>query len=120
MPTIDLTKDNFEKTIEESGIILIEIFAPWCGHCRAFSPIFKKISEKYPDVVFAMVNGDVEPDLVEKNKVTGYPTVVVFRDKVEVYNRAGSLPEDKLDELVAKVKGLDMDQVRKSSEGLTA
>jgi len=120
MPTIDLTNDNFDKTVQESGIILVEIFAPWCGHCRAFSPIFKRVSEKHPDVVFAMVNGDVERDLVEKNKVTGYPTVVAFREKVEVYNRAGSLAEDKLDELVTKVKGLDMDQVRKSSEGLKA
>jgi len=89
MATIDLTTDSFEVTIKDNAIVLIEVFAPWCGHCRQFTPTFKAESEKYPDIVFAMVNVDEEPELVKSLGIRGVPTVLGYKKGIQVHSNSG-------------------------------
>jgi len=113
MPAIDLTKDNFESTILGNNIVIVDFWAPWCGPCRGFAPIFEAASEKHPDIVFAKVNTEVEQELAASFQIRSIPTLMVFRENVILYSEAGSLPAHALDALIEQVMGLDMAQVHK-------
>jgi thioredoxin len=109
--TVDLTKDDFEKAINDNPIVVIDFWAPWCGPCRGFAPIYEKSSEAHPDVVFAKINTDEQQELAGSFGIRSIPTLMVFRDKVILYQQAGALPGNALEQVIAQAKSLDMAKV---------
>ena len=114
MATLELTTENFNETIESNDIVIVDFWAPWCGPCKSFAPTFEAASETHPDVVFAKVNTEDETDLAQGCGIRSIPTLMLFRQKILLFNEAGALPPAQLEDMVAKVKELDMDQVRAS------
>ena len=111
-----LTSKNLEETINENGIVVIDFWASWCGPCQAFKPIFEAASEKHQDAVFASCNTEEETELASMFQIQSIPTLVVFRDGIGIFSQPGMLPAEAIDELLEKVRELDMDQVRAEIE----
>ncbi len=116
MATIDITKDNLQDTIANNEIVIIDFWAPWCGPCKSFAPIYDAASEKHDDVVFAKVNTEDEQELAASFQIRSIPTLMIFRDQIAIFSQAGMLPESALEEVLGKTRELDMDQVRKEVE----
>lgn len=113
MATIDLTKDTFRDTVTKEGIVLVDWWAPWCGPCRAFKPIFEAVSEQHRDVTFAKINTDEQQELAGAFEIRSIPTVMLFRDGVLLFAQPGMLSQPALEELVGKARDLDMVSVHK-------
>lgn len=113
MATTTLTADNFQSTIENKGIVIIDLWAAWCGPCRAFAPIFEAASKKYPDITWGKVDTDAEQDLAAALQIRSIPTLMVFREGILLFAQPGMLPGAAIDQLVEKVRALDMDEVRR-------
>lgn len=122
MATIEIGKDNFRDVVskEVEGIVLLDWWADWCDPCRVFSPVFEEASERHPDIRFGKVDTEKEPELADAFKVRSIPTVMAFRDGFMLWERAGSLAEGELEELIRQVRALDMNQVRQRVEDLQA
>lgn len=119
MATKNLTLSTFKDTIG-SGIVLVDFWAPWCGPCRIFGPVFEKVSEANPDVVFAKVNTEDQQDLAGMFQIQAIPTLMVFRDGILLLQQPGALPAQALQKLIEQVKALDMNQVRAEVKAQTA
>ena len=113
MSVINLTKENFEETIQNNEIVFVDFWAPWCGPCKAFAPTFEAEAKKHPDAVFAKVNTDEEQDLAAAFQIRSIPTLMAFREQIGVFSQPGALPASALTEVVGQVEGLDMEDVRK-------
>jgi thioredoxin 1 len=109
--TVDLTKDNFEQTVKENAMVIVDFWAPWCGPCRGFAPVYEKASEQHLDVVFAKVNTDAEQELAGGFGIRSIPTLMVFRDNVILFQQAGALPANALEQVITQAKALDMAKV---------
>ena len=113
MATINLTKDTFEETVLNNDTVLVDFWAEWCGPCRAFAPVYEKLSEEHPDIVFGKVDTEAEQELAGQFQIRSIPTLMAFRDKIGVFSQPGALPEDVLADLISQINALDMDDVRK-------
>jgi thioredoxin 1 len=112
MATKNLTAAEFTGVTSGEGIVLIDFWAAWCGPCVRFAPVFERVSEKYPDIVFAKVDTEAEPALSQEFDIRSIPTLMAIRDGVLVFQQAGALPESGLESLIKQVRALDMDDVR--------
>jgi thioredoxin 1 len=113
MATVNLTKDTFEDTILNNDTVLVDFWAEWCGPCRMFGPVYEKLSEQHPDIVFGKVDTEAEQELAGYFQIRSIPTLMAFRDQIGIYSQPGALPEEVLADLIDQIKGLDMEEVRK-------
>lgn len=113
MPVLELTQQNFEATVTGNKMVIIDFWAPWCGPCKSFAPVFEAASEQHPDVVFAKINSDDEQALAGHFGIRSIPTIMLFREEIVVFMQPGALPASGLDSVLAQAKALDMEQVRR-------
>jgi thioredoxin 1 len=113
MAVLELTQDNFEATVTGNKMVIIDFWAPWCGPCKSFAPVFEAAAEKHPDVVFAKVNSDDEQALAGHFGIRSIPTIMLFREEIVVFMQAGALPASGLESVLTQARALDMDQVRR-------
>lgn len=113
MPTVALTKDTFSDTVAGHDIVLVDWWAIWCGPCSTFAPVFEAAADRHPDVVFGKIDTETEIELSAAAGITSIPTVMAFREGILVYSQPGALPPAAVDELLSKVRELDMDEVRR-------
>lgn len=111
MPVIEITQENLSETIDNNDIVLIDFWAPWCGPCKTFKPIFHAAAEEHPEAVFATCNTEEQQELAGQFGIRSIPTVMVFREQVGVFGQPGMLPAADLEDVLENVKGLDMKEV---------
>ncbi len=112
MAAINLTEPEFADTVENNEIVLLDFWAEWCGPCKAYGPVYERVSEHFPDVVFGKIDTEAEPQLAQAFNVRSIPTTIAFKEGIGVFIQPGALPEDALRDLVTKLGTLDMDEVR--------
>ncbi|WP_329520573.1 thioredoxin family protein [Spirillospora sp. NBC_01491] len=115
MATVNLTRDTFDDTVGGNGFVLIDFWAAWCGPCRSFAPVYERVSERHPDIVFTKVDTEAEPELAAAFEIGSIPTLAIVRDKVVLYSEPGALPEATLEDLITQARGVDMDEVRREA-----
>lgn len=113
MSTVELDHSNFEETVNGNDIVVVDFWAPWCGPCKSFGPIYEKVSEEIEDAVFAKVNTEDQQELAAHFQIRSIPTLMIFREQIVIFSQPGMVPADGLKDLVAKARELDMDDVRK-------
>ena len=116
MPTIEITAENIKGIVDSNEIVLVDFWAEWCGPCRAFSPVFEQASEKHEDIVFGKCDTSTQAALASAFQIRSIPTLMVFKGGVLVSTQAGMLATPVLEELIAKVRALDSDQLKGQSK----
>lgn len=120
MTTVELSEATFEETITGNDIVLVDWWASWCGPCKMFAPVFEAAAENNPDLVFAKVDTEAQPELAGAFEIMSIPTLMVFRENVLVFSQPGALPAAALDDLIGQVRALDMDEVHRAVAEKTA
>ncbi len=113
MAIVDVTQENFQQTVNDNNMVVVDFWAPWCGPCRSFAPVYEAAAEKFPDVVFAKVNTEEQQALAGYFQIRSIPTLMIFREKIIIFAQPGALPAATLEQIVEKAKSLDMDEVRR-------
>ncbi|MFA9431124.1 thioredoxin [Egicoccus sp. AB-alg2] len=113
MATVELTADNFQQTIDDNEIVLVDFWAEWCGPCRMFGPIYEETSEDHPDLVFGKVDTEAQQLLAAQFNIQSIPTLMIIRDRVVLFSQPGALPGAALEDLVRQVRELDMDEIKR-------
>lgn len=113
MAAVDVVMDDFEKLITSNDFVIIDFWAPWCGPCKSFAPVYEELSEKYPDLVFAKVNTEEQQELAGSFNIRSIPTLMIMREQVILFSQPGALQASQLEEVIVQAQSLDMDQVRK-------
>lgn len=116
MATLNLTSENFDKTIESNDIVLLDFWAEWCGPCKAFGPVFEKVSNDNPDIVFGKIDTEAQRELAGAFGIRSIPTLAVFRGQIPVFMQPGMVPENVLSDLISQVRALDMEEVKAAYE----
>jgi thioredoxin 1 len=113
MATKELTSESFTEVVSGADMVLIDFWAAWCGPCRFFAPVYERVSQRHEDIVFGKVDTEAEPELAGAFQISSIPTLMIIRDRVVLYAQPGALPEQALEELIAKARAVDMDEVRR-------
>ena len=112
MSVIALNGQSFEETIENNAIVIVDFWAPWCGPCKSFAPTYELVSSKFADIVFAKVNTEEEQDLAAHFQIRSIPTLMIFREQINIFSQPGALAQSDLEDIISKTKALDMNAVR--------
>ena len=118
MATLDISEPEFAEVIENNDIVILDFWAEWCGPCKAYGPVYERVSNEFEDVIFAKINTEEEPQLGRMFNIRSIPTTIAFKEQIGVFMQPGALPEDALRDLVVMLKDLDMDEVRKEMESM--
>ena len=116
MSTTNITSSQFEETVLGDGIVLVDFWAEWCGPCKSFAPVYETVSERYPDITFAKVDTEQEQQISGQLGIRSIPTIMAFRDDIQIFSQPGAMGERDLTELVTQIEKLDMDEIRKEIE----
>jgi thioredoxin 1 len=119
MAVVELNSENFEQTIKDNEFVIVDFWAPWCGPCRSFAPVYDKVSSDHDDIVFAKVNTEDEREIAAHFQIRSIPTLMIFREQIIIFAQPGALPEGSFRQLLDKAKELDMAEVRRQVEGQT-
>lgn len=115
MAVIEITKDNIQEIVENNNMIVLDFWAPWCAPCRRFAPVFESVAAKHPDVIFGKIDTEVQVELADKFQIQSIPTLMVIRESDIIFSQPGALPEEIFEQIVAKAKEIDMEEVRREN-----